>query len=204
MTLPLKASLLAAVAVLTAAPTIGAHAATPMLPPELRADIEKGQGYGRGLELFGEPALWPQEAAAGYKTRIRLFLFPPRARRIAIRIDEDSQGRVTGHVTRRDYDPDAREWVRETAWFKVKPADFASLQALIAKSTVWEVYPEFWPFYDVCLDGVGIVMERRTIEGYRYSEGNVQCSIPSSMRAIAEQVVTLAGPDNAYALDWLR
>jgi hypothetical protein len=174
--------------------------APPMLPPEAH-DLEN---VARG---FGEAPLGPAQASTGYRQRLRLFLWPPRRQRVAIRIDTDLSGRSFGYFVRQEPSGQGHDWeVSERRRFGVSPADLAALDGLVAKSKLWTIYPEYWHLRegDICVDGVEMVMERATAEGYRVSEANAQCTAPASMLAVAAKMVDMADPGDTQVAGWLH
>jgi hypothetical protein len=157
-----------------------------MLPAEL-------QRHERLLEGLGEPPLWSANAVEGRSRRIRLLLVPPRITRVrvAIRIDTTVSGRAVGHWVRRERRHG--RWTTQKRRFSVRREDLARLDVLIAQSRLWRLYPEYWESEDICVDGVQLIMERATAEGYRFSEANAQCTAPRDYLEVAAQMIDMAG-----------
>ena len=72
------------------------------------------------------------------------------------------------------------------------------LEALIAKSRLWEIYPQFWEATPtgprvVCVDGMTVIFEKVSPAGYRYSEGNAQCTLAPAQLAVAAKLMRMSG-----------
>jgi hypothetical protein len=173
---------------------------TPMLPPE----VHDPGAFPDGL---AEPPLWPSAAMAGYRRRLRLVLSPMVRQRVSIRIDTDATGRTVAHFTRLEPSGEGRVWeITETRGRPVSAAAVARLDALISQSKLWGIYPQYWqyPAGEICVDGVEMIMERASTQGYRFSEGNAQCTMPSSVLAVAAQMIDIADPGDRQVASWLH
>jgi len=173
---------------------------TPMLPPEV-------EDWGALPSGLAEPPLWPRQAMAGYRRRLRLVLSPMVRQRVSIRIDTDASGRTVAHFARLEPSEVARGWeVTETYSRPVPTKALARLDALIGQSKLWEIYPQYWqsPPGEICVDGVEMIMERASAQGYRFSEANTLCTAPSSMLAVAAQMIDIADPGDKQVAGWLR
>jgi hypothetical protein len=162
-----------------------------MLPPEL-------ESWRQDVRMVDEPPLWPAGAANGYQRRLRLLVTPSLSRQqIAIRIDTTASGKAYAYLTRLEPHPDGGGWeVVEQRRTAIPADELANLDALVAKSNLWKTYPEYWVFgkeaNEICLDGVELIVERATADGYRFSEGNAQCTAPRSMLLLAAEMIRLA------------
>jgi hypothetical protein len=174
-----------------------------MLPPELH---KEQVDWGKSLELPNEGPIWPPAASEGYQRRLRLFLFPPRPQRVAIRIDTDSSGETKGYVIRVKDEASGGWRVVQEQTFSVKPADLMALNDLIARSKLWQIYPQHWVNTDpntICIDGMQVMMERVQDRQYRYSEANAQCDAPDAMLKVAAKMIDLAGLGSSDVAGWL-
>ncbi len=74
-------------------------------------------------------------------------------------------------------------------------ADLAELQRLAEEAELWTIYPQFYVMREdeVCIDGMMIILERRTATNYSYSEGNAQCTLGRSQLAVAAKMMEMAG-----------
>ena len=175
-----------------------------MLPPELHEDEAD---WGRSLALPNERPIWLPETAGSYQRRLRLFLFPPRPQRVAIRIDTYSSGETTGHLIHVSDQPSGGWRVVHEQIFSVRPSDLVALNELIVQSKLWQIYPEHWFDNDpnaACIDGVQVIMERVEDRQYRYSEANAQCTAPDAMLKVAAKMVDLAGLGATEVASWLK
>lgn len=153
-----------------------------------------------------EPMLWRTGAREGFKSRIRLTISGIVRQKTLIRIDETASGGGRGRVliampARRGGGGDLDAWVDHE--FSVSRANMAALRALIDQAKMWQFDPqEHWVGAedDICLDGNQLVFERRDAAGYRFSEGNAQCTIPPRVRAVAARIIELSGERTALTL----
>lgn len=191
---------LACVMTVMSGASAGAPAAKPAGVPFPPAIDSSAQRLVEVAPALVDPPLWPEEAAVGYKRRIRVLLLETIGRRrLSIEIAERTSGRIEGHVVR----VNRRTALRGVPWhvtiderFEVSRRQMARLDALIARSGLWGFYPEFWSSEDICMDGEIMVLERRTPEAYSYSEGNTYCTTPDRVNAVWLKMIELAGGDH--------
>lgn len=160
-----------------------AEAASGLFPPDVLA---AGGGHGF-TDRLDETPLW---RSRGQTERIRLFVGGFTLRSWSVRLEQSRDGRWTGFLrehTGRRLNPERR--------FKVSAAEMAELRALIARSGLWEIYPQFWNEDpdDFCLDGVTVIFERVDASGYRYAQGNSPCTLGRDQLAVAARIMHLAG-----------
>lgn len=140
---------------------------------------------------FGEPALWKPDSKVGYNERIRLFIGGHTISSWAISIDQRTKGLTRGFYAKHD---GKKVVVREE--FTIKKSDFEELQHLIRQANLWSIYPQFFVVGDddnsICIDGMSVILERRNEGGYRYSEGNAQCTLGDAQRAVAAKMMQMA------------
>jgi hypothetical protein len=180
------------------APASVAPAAEHSLYPKevMAAAGDEGAPFARMREI----PLWTPQAARGFKQRIRLIVGGFANRIVMIRIDETAGGRRIGYV--RVVLP---RWAQGAGdeptivddGFGVRDADYKELLELIDKSDLWTIYPEFWVLKpssgEICIDGEPIVFERVNAQGYRYSEGNAQCTLAPKQLAVAAKLIQMSG-----------
>ena len=163
---------------------------TPNLPPDLARFEESFFGH--------EPALWQPANVEGYRQRLRLVFLPGLIRfQVVISIDQYANGTAVGRFTRRE---DARGHfsIAEERRFTVKPEDIASLDAILAQKQILQNPREFWVNTGpdvLCIDGIEVMLEHATPDGYRFAEANVQCAAPSDFFALATIMIEAAGGD---------
>jgi hypothetical protein len=175
-----------------------AHPAA-MLPPAVAPQFSVYHFAG-----LAEPPLWPPEALRGYRTRIRLSISGILLLKGAIAIDELATGALRGRVVTVDRDERGEPVDRTVRTFRVTRAAFDSLQASIARTRLWHLYPEFWTLAEgeICLDGMDLVFERVDARGYRFSTANAQCTAPADIIEVAEQMIEMSG--DRTMLRWLH
>jgi hypothetical protein len=175
---------LAAVAALSATPALGA-AAPPLFPEE----VSKAGGEWT-FPQFHEAPFWTPEGRSVGTQRIRMFIQGIVIGSWMIRLEQESAGQWRGYFRHHD-----GEELLALQRFTVKDADVADLQALIAKAKLWRIYPQFFVLDDpkgFCIDGETIVFEKVDAEGYRYAEGNAQCTLDPTQRAVAAKLMAMA------------
>ncbi|MGF7146836.1 hypothetical protein FHS96_000445 [Sphingomonas zeicaulis] len=189
----LACALMVSIAGCAAAP---ARPAGAPFPPDVESDAEL---LVKDTPALVAPPLWPDEAAAGYRRRIRLLLLGTIGpERLSIEFAERTSGRIEGHVVRarRSRGKGRMPWrIIIDERFEVSRREMAQLDALIAKSNLWEFHPEFWTSEDICVDGEIMVLERRTPAAYSYSEGNTYCTTPDKVDAVWLKMIEIAGGD---------
>jgi hypothetical protein len=169
-----------------------------MLPPEMH----DWESY---VARFEEPSFRSATAANGYRRRLRLFLAPPRTQGVAVRIDTDVSGRITGYFIRVEWRRDEQAWVvSDYRRFAVTETDMAALDHLIEVSRLWTFNPEVWTSKDVCVGGGELIMERLTPDGDRVSEANTICTAPKAMLDVAAKMITMADPGDRQVAGWLN
>ena len=174
---------LAVAAALSATPALGAPA-PPLFPDEvLKA--------GAALEFpqFHEAPFWTVAGRAGSAQRIRMFIQGIRIGSWMIRLDQDSAGQWRGYFRGHD-----GQDLLPLHRFTVNDADIADLQVLFAKAKLWSTYPQFFVTGrdEICLDGETIVLEKVDRDGYRYAEGNAQCTLGPAQLAVAAKLLNMA------------
>jgi hypothetical protein len=169
-----------------------------MLPPGLSVGYVD-QDYWQG---FGEPSLWQAGDIEGHESRLRLLLGAPHHRsnnRAVIRIDRDADGRAVGRFVRGER-RSRYEWViTEERRFSVSQAELEQLDALIAQSRLWMMYPEYWAPAgdDFCTHQIEMLIERVNAEGYGVSIAST-CAVPQDYLAVARLMIDIADAENLW------
>ena len=180
-------ALLTAAAVLAASPAL----AGPRLFPE--AVYDAGGGVGGFTERMEAEPLWRVRIAGG-RQRMRLFIGGHTIKSWGVELDQRANGRVVGVLREHN-----GRYVSEETTFAVRAADFEALQALVAEAGLWSSYPQFYVEAEtapgsgeICLDGLTVVLERVDARGYRYSEGNAQCTLGREQLRVVAKLFELA------------
>lgn len=169
-----------------------------LLPSDLARHFNPGQFRG-----FGEPSLWTLAALGRYRTRIRLTAAGIAQLGGSIRIDEHSNGRVTGHVVMIDRSRGRRGLTRTERDFRIARGDFDRLRAQAAEAGLWSSHPQFWRNPDpqvICVGGNELLFERVDAQGHRVAVTNAQCSAPSALLAVAARFFDIAGERQLHRL----
>jgi hypothetical protein len=178
-----RLAMLAVFAALTATPALAASA-PPLFPDEVR---KAGDDW--TFPQFHEAPIWTPAGRSGSMQRIRMFIQGVRIGSWMIRLDQDSSGQWRGYF--REHDGHELLALHR---FTVKEADLAELLALIARAKLWSIYPQFYvgDSKEICLDGETVVLEKVDRDGYRYAEGNAQCTLGPAQRAVAAKLLDMA------------
>jgi len=179
-------TLVAAVALLGVVPAIAD--AKPSLFPQTVLAAGGGPSFPTKLD---EPPLWNSQGQT--TQRIRLFIGGSTKASWSVRLDQSQDGRWMGYFREHD-----GHRLRPLVRFSVSGVDVQELEALIAKSKLWEIYPQFWQSTAtgpgaICLDGMTVIFETVSSAGYRYSEGNAQCTLAPAQLAVAAKLMRMAG-----------
>ncbi|MFT3724565.1 MAG: hypothetical protein QM773_13385 [Hyphomonadaceae bacterium] len=174
----------------------------PSLPP----DLNDYEGY---VERLDAAPLWPTYAIDGYTRRLRLTLGPPFVGQAAsIRIDIPERGQPVGYAVRTRLGVHGRK-ITQRHRFAPKPGELEQLDELIEAADVWQFERGSWQMDPeggknvICIDGVQLIFERATKEGYRFSEANAQCTASYKLLRVAEQMITMAGLEKSGVDSWI-
>ena len=149
--------------------------------------IDAGGGY---LKIFDEPPLWQPSARRGYSERLRFLIGGSTRATWVIRIDRRPDGHTIAYFAKHD-----GHQIVEDEEYRVSEKDYQELQQLIRDAKLWSIYPEFYQFTDdraICIDGMLVIFERTNAAGYRYSEGNAQCTLGAGQLAVAAKFMEIA------------
>lgn len=163
---------------------------------------------GGGLWTFSSiapPPLWTSDALNGYRERIRFLRTGSRVLRrsgtlisdVAITLDQKANGKVLGTVVEADH-----RNVIKIRHFNVDPAKYEELKQLAASAGLWKIHPQFFVEESgaICIDGEVFVFETRGASGYRYSEGNVPCTLGKPQLAVALKMADLSEQSEVRSL----
>lgn len=170
-----------------------------LFPPEVAGEV-----WDEKLAGHREIPLWTKDALAGYQTRIRLSVSGIVLSKVAVRLDQLSDGSARGQVSFVELRSRTRILATSRRRFRVSKAEMQELNALVENAALWKSYPEFWVLKDdeaICLDGMQVILERVDARGYKFSESNAQCTTPPPIKAVAKKIIALANAKRA--LGWL-
>ncbi len=166
--------------------------------PEDAADIQNN------LAGFREPALYDDRALRGYNARYRLTTFGIRCLRYTIRLDEAADGKVTGRFKSRDDCPHHADRARTNRSFSSSSADIGELNELIVEAGMFREAMQIWTRQEdpnsICVDGIGLMFERRDSEGYRVTLANKPCTASEDVLAVASKFIEIAQAKQAGVL----
>lgn len=175
--------LLTAAAVLTAGPALAA----PRLFPKTVYDA--GGGDARFIERLEPRPLWRGRVSAG-RQRVRMMVGGITINSWSVELDRRESGRVVGILRQHN-----GRYLSEETSFAVRATDFAALEGLIAEAGLWRIDPQFYVETgsdEICLDGLTVVFERVDASGYRYAEGNAQCTLGRAQLRVVAKIFELA------------
>lgn len=79
---------------------------------------------------------------------------------------------------------------------RVSREQLTKLEKNIEAAGLWTIFPQFFVEEpgrdDICIDGMTVILERVDTRGYRYAEGNAQCTLGALQTAVAETLVRMA------------
>jgi hypothetical protein len=160
------------------------------------------------MAAFTEPKFDAAEASNNHKRRYRLSFSGIACTEYVIRLDERTDGRISGVVKTRVRCGRGRSTLDKAVpvivrKFSAKATNLDSIDTAMADATMFKYYPEFWIDKDLdamCLDGIQLVFERRNNAGFGISTSNAQCTTPPAVRAIAVKFIDISGAKKAMGL----
>lgn len=164
------------------------------LTPPLPEDLDE---YEWAFAHMKHPRLWQPSAADGYRQRLRLVVAPTiMFFKFSVSLDQDQQGQTVGKYVRYDRRIGA---ITEERRFNVPAGDMAALDKILAEKKILNDPREFWRRKDdadrICLDGVEVILERVTADGYSFSAANVSCAVTEDFYLFAKAMAHTAGSD---------
>jgi hypothetical protein len=192
--LGLLAFLMATAPTAHAEPAAAADLTSP-LPPEV------DDGWLSGfLRAFREPPLWVPGAGNGFRSRMRLSLLAHTGVLISLRIDEREDGRRLGTAVIVTNQGHGRS--RDVQRFGVSRRQWEGLQRQLDSVGIWRFEHGIWGQDVACIDGLVMIFERVSGEGYRSSQANAQCTAPPALLQAADRWMEIADVD--YFRSWVR
>ncbi|WP_428028330.1 hypothetical protein [Altererythrobacter sp.] len=153
---------------------------------------------------FGGPALYSDRALRGYNARYRLTTFGIRCLRYTVWLDEAVDGKVTGRFKSRDDCPHHADRQRTNRSFSAGSADIGELKELIVEAGMFRETMQIWTRQEdpnsICVDGIGLMFERRDSDGYRVTLANTPCTASESVLAVANKFLEIAQAKRAGVL----
>ena len=178
------AALLVLAGVLAAAlPSAAAPAG--LFPDEV---VAAGGGSSNRLEL---KPLWTPGALSAFRQRLRVTIEGISTTSVSVELDQSVRGQWSGLLRER-----ADGALLDDGHFGISEASARELAELIERARLWTTFPQFFQASPdagvVCLDGEGVIFERRDASGYRYAEGNAPCTLGSAQIDVAAKMLQLA------------
>ncbi len=133
------------------------------------------------LKSYLEPSFYQPSDLTKYLSRHRLLVSGISCFEFLVRIDERSDGYLTGRVKHRNKCND-RSFYDEHSFVPSRHR-FETLKAKIAEAKLFRFYPEVWDQDGevICFDGLELVFERENEQGHGLSFANDPCTATEQM-----------------------
>lgn len=148
-----------------------------------------------------EPPLWPVQALDGYLSRLRMSIEGINRLKVIVRIDQSRSGQGRGTYVEY-WTSDRGTKLRQERNFRVSPSEMKALFALASSQSILTQPRQSWTLSEdtICLDGEEVLIELADADGYRAAGANAQCTAPRGFTMVAEQILDLAGANDAKRL----